>query len=449
MKIRNSLHVPVIAIVGAVVVFSLVLFFAIQKPKTTVNENLVANVTANTSVSINENANVTANVNDAVNSNSSATNTNNTTVTTKYPAQEWPGAKDDKVIYRMITDTTTDKTLYSIQPGQKAQTYSTLPTSYTQASDDRGRLTWLSKDNHLFVFDHQDGSIRQTSLPDILAGDVRFESAGPSVYSTDGVEVLIRYDLFDKNSDAYKNEFAGPQPSSSKLYRYNLTTDTFVTADNMKGDFWSIWDRQANVGYTHRTGEGVGNSSPITKKLFDAGKTEKSADYSTNSVPAFSQDGKWAAVPSVDKAPMKIYIFSLPDIANPVQTLTLPTVKDTPPVTNAIGYVYDFEWSTDNQNLLLSFQNTIYHIDVKAGTAIKIFENRQSNSSGTGWDYYPVVSGSGRYIYFVDYSNKDPKTLKKGNNISELKAYDATTAKTTTLVTTTGEQRMILTGQFP
>ncbi|MFA6953543.1 MAG: hypothetical protein WC270_03065 [Patescibacteria group bacterium] len=415
------------------------------------DENTNAVVNTNTTV-VNGNTNVTVNSNGNLNTNTvvlntnTAVNLNTNTSTIKYPGQEWPGLTDNSVLYQKYSSTASDEKVYTVQPGQQPSVYFTIPTGYSLVSNESGRLIWLEKDNYLYIYDIQKGSTRKTSLPALIAGEVRFESARPTVYSTDGVEVIIQYSLFDKNSAAYNSEFAGPNPISTKRYRYNITTNTYTPGENMSGIFYSLWDRKLNIGYNHLAGEGVGSKAPIEKTFFDTGNTEDSADYGNNSTPAFSQDGKWVAVPEPSKAPLKIYIFSLPDIKNPVKTLTLPTVKDTPPVTNTLGYIYDFEWTTDDQNLILSFNHSIFVINVQTEKATKVFDNTQNDSSYTGWSYYPEISGSNRYIYFVDYSNSNPATLKPENNIDELKAYDITTGKTTILLKTTGETNIQLIG---
>jgi hypothetical protein len=434
--------IPIAAAIIFVIVAALIAGGSYYYTKT-LNKN--TNTVVNTNVAVlNENTNALVNINGDLNTNTVIVNSNTNADTIRYPGQEWPGLNDNSVLYQKYTSTTPDEKVYTVQPGQQPSVYFTVPTGYSLISNEGGRLIWLEKDNYLYIYDIQKGSTRKTSLPALLAGDVRFESAGPTVYSTDGVEVIIQYSLFDKNSDAYNSEFAGPNPISTKRYRYNITTDTYTLGENMSGIFYSLWDRKLNIGYNHLSGEGVGSKTPITKTYFDTGKAEDSADYGNNSTPAFSQDGKWVAVPEPSKAPLKIYIFSLPDIKNPVKTLTLPTVKDTPPVTNTLGYIYNLEWTTDDQNLVLSFNHSIFVINVQTEKATKAFDDSQYDSSYTGWSYYPEISGSNRYIYFIDYSNSNSATLKPENNIDELKAYDITTGKTTILLKTIGETNILL-----
>jgi len=442
--------IPIAVVIIIVVVAALIVGGSYYYTKTQVNENInsevnsnVAVVNGNTNTAVNGNAVVVnENTNTALNSNgnsntntvvvtntNSAVNSNTNANTVRFPGQEWQGANDNSILYQKHTNSVTELKTYSIQPGQESKVYFTVPSGYKLVSNEGGRLIWLKKDGYLYIYDIQKGGIRKISLPALLTGDVRFESAGPSVYSTDGVEVIIECNLFDKNSDAYNNKFAGPSPISTKRYRYNITTDAYTLEENMSGIFYSLWDRKLNIGYNHLSGEGVGSKTPITKTFFYNGKTEESADYGNNSTPAFSQDGKWVAVPVPEKAPLKIYIFSLPDIKNPVKSLTLPTVKDSPPITNTLGHIYSLEWTADDQNLVLSFNHSVFVINVQTEKATKVFENSQFDSSLTGWNYYPEISGSSRYIYFVDYSNSNSTTLKPENNIDELKAYDMTTEK--------------------
>lgn len=441
---KGIFSITVALVLLAIAIAAAVATYIFIRRDTSTNNETNANVLVNTNTIV-VNTNTVANLNTPTNSSS---NQNVNSASSIYPKQEWPGEADDSVLFQTYTSGSTDTTVYSIVPGQEAKKYFTPPTGYSVIENSRGRLIWLEKDDILYLYDTRDGSVRKTSLPVLLAGNVRYESAGPLVYSTDGVELIVRYSLFDKNSDAYKNEFAGPQPISSKQYRYNITADTYSAVENFDGIFYTLWDRGVNIGYNHLSGEGVGSKTPITKSFFETGKSEQSADYGNNSNPAFSQDGKWVAVPAVEKSPFKVHIFALPDISKPAKTFTLANVKDADPVTNALGYVYDFEWTADNENLILSFGNSMYAINVETNSATRIFTNAGTDASYTGWSYYPVVSGSGRYVYYVDNGNSNPANLKNENNIHELKMYDMQTRQTKTLKKVTGETNISLIGGY-
>lgn len=440
-KLRGIVWAPLLIVIGTLAVAGIAGYVLVQTSGTNEAKNGNMNIAV---VNNNVNSEGAKNVNQvnsstntpATNSQSQNTNSSNT----MHPPQSWDIGDTDAVWYR-----DSKGAVWTVSPGKSPQQLPDVPEGYSVINGSvRARLVWVTKNQKLYLWDRSDNSVRSTSLPNLVdRGDI-YDMAGPIVYSTDGIESIIRYSHFDKNSEEYKNEFMGPQPVNHTNYQYNLTADTYSETDSFSSTFYRIWDRQGNFAYNFPSGEGIGNVTPIKRYDIKSEDILQSPEYGNNSGPGFSTDGKWAAVPVPSSSPLQIHIFALPDVLQPIRTLTLPEIRDADTSGNQIGYVYDVAWSPDNSDIILSFKSRIFLIDAISGQASLVFENKGIDSSYTGWSYYPTTSLSGRYVFWIDYDNSNQQTKLKENNIFELKVYDVSTGETKTLFTSTGESRISL-----
>ncbi len=331
------------------------------------------------------------------------------------------------------TGSETINTLQTITYDGKASNPETTPAGYTRLTFDQYRLAWLQGNGKIWLWDREKNTIQSTSLPNPLTGETVYEVVGPYVYSSDLHQVIVQYAKFDKNSEAYKSEFAGPNPVSSKYYTYTFLTDQIILGPSNLDTFYDLWDQENGFLYTHRAGEGIGSASPVTRISQQDGSKVKSADYGNNSGPAFSSDGKKMAIPVPDSSPLKIHIFDLPNITTPSLTLTLSDVKDASPE-NVLGYIYNLEWFNNNSQLVLSFSHSGYVIDVTTGTATKFFEEPKfdPNTSSLQWDQYPAFPSNGSIFVFetsIRYPvPRDNVTMKVIFN-----AYNTTSKKLSTI----------------
>lgn len=441
MNNKGIAILPVVVIVAGLLAFGATGYFFYSTVKNTndtadTNTGLV-NVNTNRTFATNGNTNSAINTNTNTNVNA-VTNTNATAQVLQINQEP---LSSHLIYYSLHGVNETPTSLQTIgYDGTMGATEQT-PTGYERLTLDSYRLAWLKRDGKLWLWDRKLNTVNATSLPAPLQGDVVYDMVGPLVYSSDWQQVIMEYSRFDKNSEAYKSEFAGPQPSSSRYFIYTFATDETSAAPAGLSGFYTTWDRQRGYLYTYRSGEGIGNISPVTRLSTADGSTQLSPGYGNNSQPAFSPDGTKLAIPEPENSPLKIHLFDLPDVSTPVRTLTLPNVVDTGKAENIDGYVYDLAWFTNNTKLVLTFSHSGYIIDVATGATTVFFDNTKTTPAYPTLSWvppYPSLPATGTIFTFLATHRKsvgDNKLIE-----TRLYTYDVATNKLTDLKDLPGPQ---------
>jgi len=373
------------------------------------------------------NTNAVANANDNSNTNS-VTNTNIVSDSADL-IQSWNWSTNDRVIYGDSQSSyweinVNDKEPINIVPEGYTQISLGLFTSYPPGNP---RLIFLERDNKIFLFDRLNNQISQTSLPALLDNGDLYESPNIMVFSTDGVEVIIQYNYYDKNSEEYHNEFYGSLPTSATHYRYDIAKNTYTNANellgssgsvgNYYGTFYEVWDRENSIGYNYLSGEGIGNKTPISAHYFDTDDVIESTDYGYGSKPSFNADGTKVAVPAEsDNGSLIVYLYNLPNIEEPYQTLELIDLATRPTT---------LSWSRDNTKLAVGYNEKIYIIDILTQEVSLVFEDDTLGIAYMHWDRNNLIfSPTDNYLFFIDFDNTNQNNLRDGNNKFYINAVD-------------------------
>jgi hypothetical protein len=302
------------------------------------------------------------------------------------------------------------------------------------------RLLFLVQDGVISILDRKTNDRWATTLPTLLQGEVEYEGADVVVVSTDGAEAILTYSLFDKNSEQYRSEFAGPQPVSRKAYRYNIEQNTSVQADDylnvggFLGPFIEVWDRETNVAYNNPVGEGVGDATPVTAKDIDTGEVVTGVEYGLGATgPAYTPDSERFVIAESDQTDHSItlHFFNRSDLSTPYASRQLTDVD-----TSVAAYV-SLHWSADGTKLALALDKKLYLVDPSTGAGTLVFTDTTLNTSYSSWDRNTTIfTASGRHLLFIDYFNPNGANGASEENVSYLKAVDLQSENAITTIAT-------------
>lgn len=173
---------------------------------------------------------------------------------------------------------------------------------------------------------------------------------------------------------------------------------------------WIAWDSERNFLYGHRSGEGVGNASPVY--AFDA---SDSSLRKTDGYGSLDMKEKRAEVPAGAFSPLldrvvmveesgqewSLLLYKTDDLSVPLKTYDVSLMNDT---AYGRGRISSVAWSLDEKFLVLETNRQIFLLNTATGGITLIYTDTTQHESGLWLDFNAVaLSPSERYIMFVDY----------------------------------------------
>lgn len=277
----------------------------------------------------------------------------------------------------------------------------------------------LTKENEIYLYDLKNGETSKTSIPPLRdEGDV-YETVSQVMLSPDKTEAMISIALYDKDSEEFRNEFAGPLPVSRRQIIYDLANDEWKDSDAISRarelvgeDFIAFvrWDNVDNVLYGHVSAEGIGNRQPVYAVDLDDGSVRRTPAGDDPLKPFFS--------PSLEKIVLhdvrgnSLQVFDARDLDAPEKALDLGDI--------GADSIYAIAWSSDEAEIALGCDDRIYTLDLETGDHFLRWSDDTLGQAYMHWDRnHLICSPAGKGLIFVDYDNVnqvDKNTMFRDEN---------------------------------
>jgi len=295
---------------------------------------------------------------------------------------------------------------------------------------------FIQKDKKIYLYKIDTQILTETSIPQAQSGETVYEEIGLYLAGQSGKNFIFTFSKYDKNSEEYKNEFAGPLPVSEKYYQYDIANNTVKDADYIN-EIWSltgiasgplsnlsldVWDDKKNIFLGHLVGEGIGHSTPVYSVDLNNKKITETKQM-MEAQPFFNQWGKGGDFVITKKSDEKLTL-AFYDIAQPQKEeksyqLTIPD-----PIYGLSTVVWN------DQKAIIVFKNQFDELNLTTGTQREVYKDFDQAPSLANFNWYSVNFLDNNHIIFVDWESTNKNDPINGKHVNIIKTVDLNTNET-------------------